>query len=279
MSAITEDKDSRRSTSGDEPTAELKYTIQDCIDDGEARLLLLATAPSTYIVAGKTLVQKSRSHDPRGGGAWKCSVSYGRRKTEKETGESSYQFEIGGSSHHITEAIQQTRYSPSGDGAPAMQCRINVTRDATGHTIAGLDIDAPTYAWSETFYLAIGLVTGAYKAMLYAVAAAPVNKYAFRGFQAGEVKFKGASGQQRGEEDWAVTFKFEASPNATGLSIVAIDGSPKITGINKKGWEYLWVLYDEALDANAKRLAPEPIGAYVAQVYGESDFALLGIGV
>jgi len=270
MSAITEDKDSRRSTSGDEPTAELKYTIQDCIDDGEARLLLLATAPSTYIVAGKTLVQKSRSHDPRGGGAWKCSVSYGRRKTEKETGESSYQFEIGGGNAHITQAIAQTKFPAT---APDVKGAIGVTTEGGVSQVAGVDIDAPTYAWSETYYLAIGYVTAAYKAMLFAVAAAPVNKYAFRGFQAGEVKFNGASGQQRGEEDWAVTFKFEASPNATGLAV------GDVTGISKKGWEYLTVLYEDKSLGTPKKIVPVPVAVYVNQVYTESDFALLCIGV
>lgn len=266
MATITEDKDSRKSTSGDEPTAELKFTIQDCIDDSAARLLLLGTAPLTYIVAGKTLVQKSRSHDPRGGGTWKCSVSYGRRTTQKETGESSYQFEIGGGSQHITLALAQTKYPSTASDAKKA---IGVTDSADP---TGVDIDAPTYAWSETHYLGVGLITAAYVAGLYAVASAPVNKYGFRGFQAGEVKFKGASGQQRGEEDWAITFKFEASVNATGMTI----GS--ITGIAKKGWEHLSITFRHR-EGEAKDLVPEPKAVYVNQVYGESDFALLGIGV
>lgn len=278
--SIAESKDSRKCTDGDEPSAELRYTIKDTNDDGEARLLLLAAAPPTWIVGGKTLVQQQRSIDPTGGGIWRGSVTYGRRKKEKETGESSYQFEIGGGTHHITEALQQTRYSPAAGGdAPAMQCRVNVTRDTDGgHTINGIDIDAPTYAWSETHYLPIGAVTPAYKAILYGVASAPVNNATWRGFAAGEVKFKGASGQQRGEEDWAVTFKFEASQNVTGLSIYNVAGAAKFTGIAKKGWEYLWILYDEVVDGAAKCLAPEPLGVYVAQVYGTSNFALLGIG-
>jgi len=265
MATISEAKDSRKCTDGDEPSAELRFNIAGTEDDGEARTLLLGAAPPTWTVGGKTLVQKQRSLDPAGGGHWKGSVTYGRR-------ESSYQFEIGGGSAHITEALDQTSYGYEA-AAPEMNHRINVTRDRNGVTVNGLDIDAPTYAWSETHYLPAGAVNAAYKAALFAVAAAPVNQYAWRGFQAGEVKFKGASGQQRGEEDWAITFKFEASPNATGLSV------GNITGISKKGWEYLWVLYEEVEDGAAKVLVPSPLGVYVAKVYAESDFSLLGIGV
>jgi hypothetical protein len=58
------------------------------------------------------------------------------------------------------------------------------------------------------------------------------------------VLFLGASGSQRGTEDWEITFSFAASPNATGLTV------GDITGIEpKKGWEYLWVRYADAEDA------------------------------
>ena len=49
-----------------------------------------------------------------------------------------------------------------------------------------------------------------------------------------------------------------------------------ITGIDKKGWEYLWVRYADAEDQNV--LVKRPIAAYVEQVYESGNFALLGIG-
>jgi hypothetical protein len=86
------------------------------------------------------------------------------------------------------------------------------------------------------------------------------------------VLFLGASGAKRGEEDWEITFRFAASPNMTGLQI------GDITGINKKGWEYLWVRYADDEDANAKVLIKKPIAAYVEKVYEDGDFSGLGIG-
>ncbi len=44
-----------------------------------------------------------------------------------------------------------------------------------------------------------------------------VNSDGFKGSRPGEVLFLGASGTQRGQEDWEITFTFAASPNATGL--------------------------------------------------------------
>ena len=37
-------------------------------------------------------------------------------------------------------------------------------------------------------------------------------------------------------------------------------------GISKKGWEYLWVRYQDTEDANAKMLIKKPIAAYVEKV-------------
>ena len=61
-------------------------------------------------------------------------------------------------------------------------------------------------------------------------------------------------------------------PKASGLTV----GS--ITGISKKGWEYLWVLYEEAEDATAKALVKVPVAVYIERVYEEGDFAGLVIG-
>ena len=86
----------------------------------------------------------------------------------------------------------------------------------------------------------------------------------------GEVLFLGASGSQRGEDDWEITFRFAASPNVTGLTV------GPITGIAKRGWEYLWVRYSDAEDQHV--LVKQPIAAYVEKVYDEGNFAGLGIG-
>ena len=49
-----------------------------------------------------------------------------------------------------------------------------------------------------------------------------------------------------------------------------------ITGVDKKGWEYIWVRYADAEDENV--LVKQPIAVYVEKVYDEGNFAGLGIG-
>jgi len=117
-------------------------------------------------------------------------------------------------------------------------------------------------------------VTPSYRKQLFRLTS-KVNQAAWREFDAGEVIFMGASGARRGTkstDDWEITFKFSASPNETEIVI------GEITGIRKRGWEYLWVRYDDQEDEFATMLVKRPRAAYVEQVYRYGDFRQLGIG-
>jgi len=87
------------------------------------------------------------------------------------------------------------------------------------------------------------------------------------------VLFLGASGSKRSSEDWEITYRFASQPNRTGIVV------GDITGISKKGWEYMWVRYRDTEDGSAKALVKRPVAAYVEQVYRDGDFSQLGIGV
>ncbi|HMN39746.1 MAG TPA: hypothetical protein PKE29_02805 [Phycisphaerales bacterium] len=116
-------------------------------------------------------------------------------------------------------------------------------------------------------------MTPSYKGTLFSLTG-KVNTGAFKGFQPGEVLFLGASGSRRGtdpDDDWEITFRFAASPNASGISV----GS--ISGISKKGWEYLWVRYADQEDTGSHAIVKRPVAAYVERVYDEGNFAGLGI--
>jgi hypothetical protein len=203
----------------------------------------------------------------QGSGLWEVSVRYGKREP-KEPGESSFSFDTGGGTHHITHSITTVaRYGLPGRPPANFHSAINVH----GDSVEGLDITIPVYNFKETHYIPVALVTPAYKATLFSLTG-KVNNAPFKGFAAGEVLFLGASGSKRGREDWEITFSFAASPNATGLTV------GDITGINKKGWEYLWVRYEDDVDGVAKQLIKKPIAVYVEQVYPYGDFSLLGLG-
>ena len=73
------------------------------------------------------------------------------------------------------------------------------------------------------------------------------------------------------DDDWEITFRFAASPNASGISV------GDISGISKKGWEYLWVRYADQEDTGSHAIVKRPVAAYVERVYDEGSFAGLGI--
>jgi hypothetical protein len=138
-----------------------------------------------------------------------------------------------------------------------------------GDNIEGVDIVTPVFNFSETHAIPDANVTGTYKAILFN-ATGKVNNATFKGFAAGEVLFLGASGSKRNDGPWEVTFRFAASQNVTGQTI------GEITGINKKGWEYLWTYFKETTSQGANISSPEQVN--VEKVYESTDFSLLGLG-
>ncbi len=167
---------------------------------------------------------------------------------------------------HITQSLQTiVKKAKPGETAPDFKQAIGVTTEE----VEGVDITVPVYSFAETHYIANSLVTGAYKLTLFALTG-KVNNATFKGFAAGEVLFLGASGSKRGDDEWEITFRFAASPNVTGMTV------GDITGVDKKGWEYLWVRYTDAEDA--KVLVKQPAAVYVEKVYESGDFSGLGIG-
>ena len=240
----------------DNPSAMLLFVVTGTSDDVEVRSTIEAHVPSSYV----GLPIQDYDFRPLGNGIWEVAVHYGLKK---QTNQSSFSFDTGGGTAHVTNSISTVARYPA--NAPDCQGAVGIS----GDSVEGVDITVPVYNFSETHYLPAASISGAYKATLFNLTG-KVNGGSFKGFAAGEVLFLGASGSQRGNEDWEISYKFAASPNKTSLSV----GS--VTGIAKGGWQHLWVLYSSAVDQNA--LIKRPIAAYVEQVYWPADFSLLGIG-
>ncbi len=257
---IDERFDSRGATESSDPTTELIYIVQGTDDDLQVRALVAATAPTTY--AG--LKRDNFTLETFGAGIWECKVHY-----IEFSSESQFSFDTGGGTQHITQSRANVqRQAAPGFVAPNFLGAIGVSNDR----VDGTDITVPVFNFTETHYLDDALVDGAYKLALFHLTG-KVNGNPFKGFAAGEVLFLGASGSKRGFDDWEITFRFAASPNAINLSLGAI------TGINKEGWHYLWIRFVDDEDVAAKSLIKRPVAAYVEQVYDYGNFSSLGIGV
>jgi len=220
-------------------------------------------------VTGMQLRAEQYSVSYLGDDAWQVTISYSKDGAEDGTDplKRSRSFDTTGGTQHITQAQAERKY---GSGAPSQDSAIAV--DSNG--VNGVDIVVPQLQWQESYDVPNAYVTSAWIRTVSGITGT-TNSATFRGFEAGEVLFVGCTGSQewddqKGRGPWSLSFRFVASKNVTGQTI----GS--VTGVEKKGHEYLWVRYEDSVDSNL--LLKKPKYVYVNRVYRESDFSGLGIG-
>lgn len=247
---------------GSESSRELVYFAWGSDDDAAVRTAVLGTAPATY----DGLSREECSLEPLENGAWEASVSYTSPNSvapEANSGNYQSKYSVTAGTQHITQSLATVHaYSESEEEYPPPNFHgaIGVDKDS----INGCDILVPTMEWEETHAISDDLVDGAYVRTLMDFTGT-VNGSSFRDFSAGEVLFMGASGQQRSDGlTWDVTFKFAFSGNRTGITVGLI------SGIAKKGWEYMWVYYVDSPDPVEGVIPKIPRYVYVEKVYRDS---------
>jgi hypothetical protein len=255
--------------------AERIWTVDGTSSDTDARAQVVAAAPTSITVGTRVLQRESVEVDEVGNSLWLGIVTYTRKESApRESGQSFFSFETRGGSQRITTSLETIQsYAPTGETAPVFGGLINVN----GDTAEGIDIPVPVFAFNVTRYRSSADAT--FIGNLYALTAT-VNNGTFSvsttdsasvSFNAGEVLFLGASGSKRGDEPWEISYAFAASPNVTGLAI------GDITGIAKKGWEYLWTYYRATEDTGSKLLVQKPIAAFVERTFRSGNFANLDL--
>ena len=284
---VAEKYDSRQSTTGSNAQVTLTYIASGSDDDLAIKSAVENFAPETY----DGLPRQSVQIEPISEEYWDASVRYADSSSPSSTSggtpdpgsnEYTYSFDTMGGTQHITQSLDTvSSYADSSiPSAPDFHGAIGVSNTNGNAEVQGVDVTVPIYNFSETHYLTVEQVTPEYKGTLFQLTG-KVNNATFRGLAAGECLFLGASGTLHGTEftdgtsgggDWEITYRFAASPNKTGITI----GS--ISGIAKKGWEYLWVRYADVEDMNAMAMVKRPVAAYVEQVYESADFSSLDIG-
>lgn len=273
MATISESYVSRPFTIGQSAGRELIYDVVGTDDESAVEALLLATAPGTY----SGLAVESVSAEPAGNGVWKGYVRYARREDDDE-----YTFDIGGGTQRMLQSLATVaRYAAPYTVAPDFQGAINVSEDR----VEGVDVPVSSYDFMETHRFTFPNLAAerAYQFLLSRMCPA-VNNATFRGFAAGECLFRGVSGSKRGDDAWSLTFRFSCSPNVFNATIGADTvgyggyGEGVISGIDKLGWDYLWVRYADFEDDDATALVKRPVAAYVERLFQFADFSLLDIG-
>jgi hypothetical protein len=250
---------------GDSPSVVLNWIVLGTTNDLVVKALVRATTPAIY----DGLVLQTVSAKETAPEAWDCQAKYGVRKPPKEY-EYKFAFDTTGGRQKITQSLETIqKYAPSGKTAADHKGAIGVT----DHGVEGCEVVVPKFSWSETWQLPIADYGWAYSQALKSVTGM-VNSGGFRGFPAGQVLFRGGKGSASSKDPTLIeiTYSFDQSDDVSAQAI------GDISGIDKAGWQYLWVHYTEEHDTTADALARRPDSVYVERVYDAANFAALGIG-
>ena len=246
-------------------TRTMKYLVSGTTDPDTAVDAVEIASPATMSTSNGTLKRRRYAYSVAGVNEWIVNVKYDRLK-KLVIDESEYEFDIGLQNQKVFQSLSTTRYAASGT-APDYQGAINV-QDGR---IEGVDVGFPVYSFSITKIHDAAQLTQAWRTMVYGLVGKKNSAAIGTEFAAGELLFVGARGRSRAENEVQVTYSFQASPNVGGLTV----GS--ITGINKKGWDFIWFVYGEVDDTAAGRVVKRPQFAYVEKVIEDGNLSLLGI--
>src|SRR5690606_15283444 len=142
---VTEKWDSREQSAGEQPSVDRRFLVVGTTDDIEAHSELIAQTPTVY--AG--LVRQSTHLERIAENAWEGSIRYGQFEPP-QTGDSSYSFDTGGGTQHITQSLGTVGvWAAPGVYPPSFRGGIGVTKDG----VEGVDITIPVYNFAETHYI------------------------------------------------------------------------------------------------------------------------------
>lgn len=192
---------------------------------------------------------------------------YGRRKNE--TGEWSWGFDTTGGTVHITQGKEEVGRFPEAT-APDQKGAIAVD----GDEVKGTEIVIPAMKIDVQFKHPLGVVTIPYAKYLRSLTGS-VNTDSFLDHEPGEVLFLGARGRDGSQSEGVLDYYFAMSENVSGETI----GS--IADVVKKGWDVLWIRYEDAEETEGGVVHPvrTPKFVYVDRVYKEIPMAMsLGFG-
>lgn len=258
-------------------TAERVFTIRAAADEAEARLALLDESPAS-LGSMVRVDQDCEVEEITPNDIWSGTAVYALPEfTNQPQPSGSFQlsFDISGQSTRITRSRRTVASFPALNHAN-FGGAINVNSDGT---VEGTDILVPYFNYQVNYTFADADVDQAYVLELSEIVGS-VNLHPFHGFDAGELLLTRVGGLQRGstEADWDIGFSFAVSRNETDIEI----GPTVYPGVTfsipeKRGWDYLWVYYDEYKDTSNNVIHKRPRYAYVEEVYPYTDYDALNI--
>ena len=247
------------------------YFVQGATTEPGAAALVLAYLESTLGIPPNIggLVLTTIAGDEEQEDGYRCTATWGpyQKRPRPQTGESQFNFEIATQPVKVVVPIgTPTVYGPN---PPLVQL---IGDQGNGEPPEGVEVFEPVHSESETHYLPASAITAAYKQQIKKLVGKE-NSAGWKGHDAGEVLLSAVSGSRRGVDDWEVTFRWMVKENQSGLTIGGI------AGITRRGWQYLWPIYETRKDpGGAAKLTHNITNVAVATVFRSGDMTLLGIG-
>ena len=213
-------------------------------------------------------------------GRWLCEVRYGQYERppveESEIGTVRIYVDTTGGTAHVTQSENTSRY---GSGTMEFDGAIGVRLNADGsQDIEGVDIVIPVFNVTVTKAYSkynipslneIYALTGKVNSSGFTISDSETGKSV--SFSAGECLFNGAQvGNLRSDGGIEVSYSFSGSPNRSGLTIAGV------SGISKKGWEYVWVYYYPSTNSSNQPVL-KALNVFVEQVYEIANLNALDI--
>ena len=267
---------SPRLVAGTNPSEEYLYNLWD--DEPDAKI----TEQDAYAyVAANTDEEKGslkertivlEADEELGDALWRIEVRYSKPQANSESvqpgGSSGRRVRIGFDRQRIFRSISTISvHAAPGESAPNFGGSIGVTQNG----VEGVDVITPAFKFTRHRTIDASEYNDSFENLLFNVVGR-INKNPFTGKPSGTVLLVGVDSQYNTREDqYELTFEFEASPNQEGITI------GEISGISKGGWEYLWVYYEDVEDEASGRIIKKPVAAYVEQIIRVGDFSVLGI--
>ena len=258
-------------------SAEIKYLVKGAANKRAAIQAVIAQAPSAYGEHNELPLEEIRFDGFEGDDFINLTAIYtAEDETEEEADseEATMSFDCASGTKHMSHALtQEMVYPNSMKGKDDAACGIG-WNGKTGSEAEFAGVDVPTAEMREVYvkYFPVSRLTTAYKRLL-AELHGKVNNKPFKGWDAGEVLFDGASYSRviKSKAKVQVTFNFRISPNEKNATV-----SGKKVG-NKKGWEYMWARSETENDTTENAPKVDIKGIYKSGVIEYADFSRLGV--
>lgn len=133
----------------------------------------------------------------------------------------------------------------------------------------GLEIETGGATMTISQVISAAQASNAYRRLLMIRARRVVNAAPFGPFNAYECRFMGARFSSRADGNVDLVRVFEGAENVVGGSYAGV------TGVEKRGHEYVWAPVERQADTAAKVMVPRVLGVLVHEIYPAVDFAEL----